>query len=611
MWAPLRSPTFRALWIASLVSNFGTWMHGVGAAWLMTELSKDTRLNALVSAAESLPMFLLALPAGALADIFDRRKLLAVMQTGSCLVTGLLAALTFGQQTGAGLLLLFTALLAVCSALTSPAWQSITPEIVKRSEYSAAISLGGISWNIARVLGPTLGGTLIGVLAPRIGNLAAPAAVFALNSVSFLAVVAVVVAWRRTPRLADLPPEHVLGAIRTGLSYARYTPSMRAILVRVFGFILFSSAMWALLPLHARQDLGLDATGYGTLLGSFGSGAIAVGLSIERLRARFSPDALVTISSLGAALGLLLLPTVHNPWLARLAMVENGFTWPLAMLSFQVAIVKSVPDWVRSRAASMFLLTFTGGMTIGATMWGLVARAFSIPVAMSFAAVGLVASVVVLRHFRVEETTRAANDPSNHWPEPIFEIAVEPSRGPVMVTTEFQVAPENARAFVEAMKPVRMLRLREGALRWDLYQDAAEPRRWVETMLLDSWNSHLRQHAARLNRKCGSRSFGLEISRRRARPARRSPRGIARPVVGGRGGRFERQRRRGGHRADGPLRPLGLGHLRVCAQRQLCWREARIYTPFDRNGKRKWSPTVSLCGFIPSPVGRNGLNYCL
>lgn len=470
-------------------------MHGVGAQWLMTELSKDTRINALVSAADSLPMFLLALPAGALADILDRRKLLAIMQTGAFLITGMLAVLTFAHQTGAGVLLMFTALLAVCSALTSPAWQSITPEIVKRSHYSAAIGLGGISWNTARVLGPTLGGALIGLLAPRIGNLAAPAAVFALNAFSFLAVVAVILAWKRPPRVSDLPPEHVIGAIRAGLSYARYTPSIRAILVRVFGFIVFSSALWALLPLHARQDLGLDATGYGSLLGFFGAGAITVGASVERLRARFSPDTLVTISSVGAAIGLLLLATIHNPWLARLAMVENGFTWPLAMLSFQVAVVKSAPEWVRSRAASLFLLTFTGGMTLGAATWGLVARAFSIPTAMSFAAVGLAASVVLLRNFRVEETARATQEPSNHWPEPVFEIAVEPSRGPVLVTTEFFVAPENARAFVEAMKPIRMLRLREGALRWNLYQDAASPQRWVEVMLLDSWNDHLRQHA--------------------------------------------------------------------------------------------------------------------
>ncbi|RYX81357.1 MFS transporter [bacterium] len=495
LWAPLRSRTFRALWIASLISNFGTWMHGVGAAWLMTELSSDTRLNALVSACESLPMFLLALPAGALADIFDRRKMLAIMQTCAFLTTGLLAALTFGNQTGAGVLLMFTALLAVCSALASPAWQSITPEIVKRSHYSAAVGLGGISWNLARVLGPTLGGVIIGKLAPIIGNLSAPAAVFALNAVSFLAVVAVVLSWKRSPRLATLPPEHVLGAMRAGLSYVRYTPTMRAVLVRVLGFILFSSAFWALLSIHARKDLGLSATEYGTMLGFFGAGAITVGASIERLRARFSPDALVTISSLGTALGLVLLATVHDLWLTRLVMLVNGFAWPLAMLSFQVAVVKSVPDWVRSRAASLFLLTFSGGSALGSIIWGMVARQTSIPTAMYCGAAGLVTSVLVLRKFRVEETTRATQEPSNHWPEPIFEIAVEPSRGPVLVTTEFFIAPENARAFVEAMKPIRMLRLREGALRWNLYQDAATPRRWVETMLLDSWNDHLRQHA--------------------------------------------------------------------------------------------------------------------
>lgn len=496
MWAPLRSPVFRALWIASLVSNMGTWMHGVGAAWLMTELSKDPRLNALVGASESLPMFLLALPAGALADIFDRRKLLAWMQFAAFIITGLLAISTFAHQTGVGVLLLFTALLAVCSALTSPAWQSITPEIVKRTHYSAAIGLGGISWNIARVVGPTLGGTIIGVLAPRIGNLAAPAAVFALNAVSFLAVVAVVVAWKRKPQNSDLPPEMVLGAIRTGLNYARHTPNMRAILVRVFGFIFFSSALWALLPLHARLDLHLDATGYGTMLGFFGAGAIAVGASVEHLRTRFSPDMLVTISSMGAALGLVLLAFIENPWLARLAMLENGFAWPLAMLSFQVAVIKSAPEWVRSRAASLFLLTFTGGMTLGATTWGLVAaRAKSIPLTMNIAACGLFASVIVLQRFRVEETARALSEPSNHWPEPTFELPVEPSRGPVLVTTEFRVDPDNARGFVEAMNAIRTLRLREGALRWNLFQDAAFPDRWVETMLLASWNDHLRQHA--------------------------------------------------------------------------------------------------------------------
>lgn len=469
-------------------------MHGVGAAWLMTELSKDTRVNALVSASESLPMFLLALPAGALADIFDRRKLMAIMQTCACLVTGLLALSTFTNHTDAVMLLAFTALLAVCSALTSPAWQSITPEIVKRSHYSAAVGLGGISWNIARVLGPTIGGTLIGLLAPHIGNKAAPAAVFALNSLSFLAVVAVVVSWKRPPRSDDLPPEHVVGAIRTGLSYARHTPEMRSVLVRVFGFILFSSALWALLSLHARQDLGLDATGYGTLLGFFGAGAIAVGASIERLRARFSPDALVTLSSLGAALGLVLLATIRDPWLTRLAMVENGFTWPLAMMSFQVVVVKSAPDWVRSRAASLFLLTFTGGQALGAAFWGFVARSLDIPAAFGFASLGLVATVALRWRFRVKESTRSSQQLSNHWPEPVFDVPAEQSSGLVLVTTEFRIAPENARAFAEAMQGVRTLRLREGALRWNLFQDAAQPERWIETMMMASWNDHLRQH---------------------------------------------------------------------------------------------------------------------
>ncbi len=494
MWAPLRLPVFRALWIASLVSNMGTWMHGVGAAWLMTELSKDARLNALVSACESLPMFLLSLPAGALADIFDRRKLLAAMQLWACAVTGTLAVFTFAGLTGAGVLLSFTALLAVGSALSQPAWQSITPEIVKRSHYSAAVGLGGISWNIARVIGPALGGALIGILTTRVGKMAAPAGLFAINSLSFLAVVWVVTRWKRALRTSDLPPEHVVGAMRTGLNYVRHTPAIRAVLVRVVGYIFFGSALWALLPLHARIDLKLDATGYGTLLGFFGLGAIAVGASIEHLRARFSPDALVSISSVGAALGFVLLATLKNPWLSRLAMVENGFAWPLAMLSFQVAVVKSAPDWIRSRAASLFLLVFTGSQTLGAATWGFVAQKTSIPITFGITAFGLVASLVVLRRFRVEETALSRQEPSNHWPQPVWDLPVAPSRGPVLVTTEFCVAPDKARSFVEAMQAVRTLRLREGVLRWNLFQDAARPERWIETMLLGSWNDHLRQH---------------------------------------------------------------------------------------------------------------------
>ena len=493
-WAPLRSPLFRALWLASLASNIGTWMHDIGAAWLMTSLTKDAGLNALVAGAGALPMFLLALPAGALADILDKRKLLVASQCWAFCVTATLAALTYFDRASPAVLLLFTALLALGSALSMPAWQTIIPEMVKKREMAAAIGLGGISWNIARIFGPMIGGFLIGMLAPRLGDVKAPAALFALNSISFLGVATVIYRWKREAPVADLPPEHVLGAVKTGLRYARHSPDLSAILVRNFAFALFGSALWALLPLHARQNLELDATGYGTLIGFVGAGAISVGFGLESLRARFAPGVLVALASLGLAINFIGLAWAREVWIVRAAMVVGGAGWAMGMLTFQVAVLQNAPDWVRSRAAALALLAFTGAMVAGSALWGTLSRQTSIPFAFCMAAGGVIASALVLRRLEISGAALKVA-PSSHWPDPIVEFEPAPERGPVLVTTEFHIDPAQAREFVAAMQPMRQMRLREGALRWNLFQDAAQPSRWVETMLVESWNDHLRQHA--------------------------------------------------------------------------------------------------------------------
>lgn len=493
-WAPLRSPTFRALWIASLASNVGSFMHENGASWLMTSLSKDPGLNAMVTAAGSLPMFLLALPAGALADIIDRRKLMIATQSWAVLVTGGLAALTFANAVTPTVLLIFTMLLSIGSALTAPAWQAIIPEIVKKKHLPTAVGLGGISFNTARVVGPTLGGLIVGFLAPKIGNIAAPGSVFALNALSFSGVVLVMLLWKRTPRETDLPPEHIVTAVRAGLRYTRHSPELRAILIRVGGFILSGSALWAMLSLHARYDLGLDATGTGILSGCFGVGAVTVGFSFGQLRTWFTSDQLVKISSAGVALNFVGLAFLHDPWLVRLIMLEAGLTWPLAMLTFNVAVIRNAPDWLRSRAASMFLLVFMGGMTLGSLGWGAIAKVIGIPDSFLLAACGAIGSALFLGRLRISEGNQNFNA-SQHWDEPTVAFEHTPEEGPVLVTTEFNIPPESAREFVEVMQPVRLMRLRDGALRWNLFQDAADPNRWLETMLVESWNEHLRQHA--------------------------------------------------------------------------------------------------------------------
>ena len=502
-WAPLRSPLFRAVWLASLASNVGSWMHEVGASWLMTSLTKDEQMNALVAAAASFPMFLLSLPAGALADIVDRRKLIIATQTWVTVVAATLAALTLGNVTTPWVLLFFTLLMALGAAMTGPAWQALLPEMVKRHQLPAAMSLGGVAWNLSRIIGPLLGGVIISVAANVLPNRAtAPGLVFALNAVSFLAVVTVFARWRRAPRETHMPPEHIIGAIHAGWRYTRHSPELRAILVRIGGYMVCLSAQFSLLPLYAREWLHLDAGGYASLLAFFGASAVTANICFPRLRERFSPGKLMFYSALANAFSLLVLALVPGRvdepaavWIVRGAMIFGGLGWPTVMQTCNVTLVRSVPDWVRSRAAGMFTLVFMGSSTLGSILWGAVARWHGIPAAFIGAAAGLIVGVLVLRRFVIVDPGKANFSPSLHWPDPVIAVEPAPEEGPVLVTVEYDIAPEETEAFVAAMAPVRRLRLRDGALRWNLFQDIAEPTRWVETMLVESWNEHLRQHA--------------------------------------------------------------------------------------------------------------------
>ena len=513
-WAPLRSPLFRALWLAGLASNIGTWMHDVGASWLMTSLTKNEQMNALVSAASALPMFLLALPAGALADIVDRRKLVVFTQAWAALIAGTLGALTLFGQTGPWVLLVFTLLLSLGGAMSGPASTALLPEMVKKRHIANAMSLGGAAWNLSRILGPRFGGVIIGVAANHLPNRAsAPGVVFAINAFSFIGVAIVFARWKRTPRPVDLPPEHIVPAIRTGWRYMLHSSAVRAILIRSCGIMICVSAQFSLLPLYARAVLKLDATGFATLLGSFGAAGIVSNLVFPRLRETYTPGRLLFMAAMLNAFSLAVLAfaprlvtadsSASAVWLARGAMLFGGISWPIAVQTCNVNIVRSVPDWVRSRAAGMWTLVFMGSATLGSILWGWGARqagvagepGSGIPTAFLLAAAGLLIGSLVLRRFVIIDPGNADLSPSQHWPHPAVAAEVEPESGPVLVTVEFEIAPEDGDAFDRAMQRVRELRLRDGAIRWNLFQDAAVPERWLETMLVASWNEHLRQHA--------------------------------------------------------------------------------------------------------------------
>lgn len=484
---PLASPVFRALWIATVVSNIGTWMHDVGAGWLMTSLSADPLMVALVQAATTLPMFALALPAGALADIVDRRKLLIGAQLFGLVATAILALTTFGGITTAWVLLALTAAIAVGAALSAPTFQAIVPELVPGKALQQAVALNSLGVNIARAIGPALGGVIIAA--------AGTGAVFALNAVSVLGVIAVLVRWRRDVPQRHLPAEHFLGAMRAGVRYALQAPGLQTVLIRSIGFFLFASGLWALLPVIARRDLGLGPAGYGGLLTFMGLGAIAGALLMPRIRGRLGANRTTVAASLLLAAAMAGLSLAGSFLAAAAALTAGGFAWIAMMASLNGGAQASSPAWVKARALALYLLVFQGSMTAGSTLWGATASRIGVPATLLLTAALLVLTTLVLAWRRpLDSMAKLDLAPSLHWPAPLVEGAVEHDRGPVLVTIEYRIDPSRVAEFFAAMQGMRRIRQRDGAIHWGLYEDAAEPGLVLETFTVESWLEHLRQH---------------------------------------------------------------------------------------------------------------------
>jgi MFS family permease len=485
-WSPLRHRVFRSLWIAAVASHIGTWMHDVGAGWMMTELSPSPFMVALVQAAGTLPVFLLALPAGALADIVDRRRLLLWTTFALIAVATTLAMLTWLGAVDARLLLLFTFLLGVGAALTAPAWQSITPDVVPRDELAAASALSSAGVNVSRAIGPALGGLIV--------SAAGPAAVFALNAVSFLGIVAVLLRWTPVERQRTLPPEAVLGAMLAGARYVRHAPPVRAALVRNAAFVLGASAVWSLLPVVVRGELGLGPTAYGILLACIGVGAVCGAAFLPRLRAALGVDGLVVGATLlfaGVAATLAVAPPFS---VLAVAMALGGVAWVACITSFTVAVQVSVPAWVRARALAFHLVVFFGAMTLGAAVWGRLASAETPATALTAAAALMALGTLLTPFFRLVGDAAANLAPALHWPAPIGPPAEEDDLGPVVVLIEYRVPADAADAFVDAMLPMRRIRLRDGATSWTLVRDLADRELFIESFTVGSWLEHLRQH---------------------------------------------------------------------------------------------------------------------
>jgi MFS family permease len=485
-WSPLRNQVFRMLWLASIASNIGSWMHEVGAGWLMTSLAPSPLMVAMVQAATTAPVFLLALPAGALADIIDRRRYLIVSQFWMMSVAAILGILTLLGVTTAPLLLIFTFALGIGTAMMMPAWGAITPELVRRQELQAAIGLNSMGMNVSRAVGPALAGILVAGVGSWL--------VFILNAVSFLGVIVVLWKWPRARRVSELPAERVMGAIRAGLRYTRHSPELRAVFMRAGVFFVFASASWALLPLIVRQELQRGPSTYGAFIACVGVGALSGAILLPRIHARLSRDTLVAVATALYALAMLALAHSGNVYAAAVAMLVTGFAWLTVVSSLMTAAQTALPSWVRARGLALFWVVFMGGMAAGSAVWGQVAAWLDIPTALTLAAAGAFIGIVVTLRFRIGLHDTVDLSPSLYFPSPTTAEGFVRDRGPVMVTVEYLIDPSQLHEFKKLMYTLRRVRRRDGAFMWEMFSDIEQPNRIVECFMVESWLEHLRQH---------------------------------------------------------------------------------------------------------------------
>jgi predicted MFS family arabinose efflux permease len=486
-WTAFRHTAFAVIWMATVVANVGTWMYNAASGWLMTSLAADPFTVSMVQVASSLPMFLFALPAGALADTIDKRRFLIGSEIVLTVFAATSAVLVWLDLMNPSILLLFTFLLGAGAAFTAPAWQSVVPQLVPKQDLTAAVTSNGVGVNISRAIGPALGGVVIGGW-----GIAAP---FWVNALSNFAVIGALLWWHPPASQGNrLPPERLTGALVVGFRHARYNRNLRATLVRAVAFFFFASAYWALLPLVSRNQIAGGPELYGLLLGAIGVGAVLGAFTLPTLKGALGPDRLVAVGTLGTVLTLILLGIARHPAVGFAACLVAGFSWIAVLASLNVSVQVSLPDWVRGRGLAMFVTVFFGAMTAGSALWGKLASTLGLPAAHFIAAAGALLGIALTWRWKLQSGAGVDLAPSMHWPAPILAIDADADRGPVLVTVEYRIDPEKRAAFLVAVRDLGRQRRRDGAYAWDLFEDAAERGRFLETFMLASWIEHLRQH---------------------------------------------------------------------------------------------------------------------
>ena len=474
------------LWATWLTANVCMWMNDVAAAWLMTSLTSAPIMIALVQSAATLPVFLLGVPSGALADIVDRRHYFIATQFWVAAVAIVLCLTALTGVLSAALLLALTFANGIGLAMRLPVFAALIPGLVSREELPNALALNGIAMNASRIIGPLVAGALI--------SAAGSAYVFVLNAILSIAAGIVLLRWRREQKVSTLPAERFFGAIRTGVQYVRQSPVMHAILLRMAMFFLGSQALLALLPLVAKGLPGGGAGTFTVLLASMGSGAIVAALFLPRLREFMTRDELVRNGTLLHAAATLAVAFAPNVYVAAPAMLAAGMAWISVANSMTVAAQMALPDWVRARGMSIVQMAIMGGAGFGAALWGQVATLTDLPTSLAIAAIAAATGTVALRRFKVGGRAEEDLTPVGLWKEPEVAIPLEPDQGPVLITVEYQIDPARAAEFAEVMRESRRSRLRNGAIAWWLFKDTADPGRYIEYFVDESWTEYLRRH---------------------------------------------------------------------------------------------------------------------
>jgi predicted MFS family arabinose efflux permease len=478
-WGVFANLAFTVILVASSASNVGFAMFDMSTNWLMTSLNPDPMMVSAVQVATTLPMFLLTLPAGALTDIIDARRLLIGAQIAVTAISVVFAAVVTTHLATPAVLLATTFCLGATGALAAPAWLVITPMLVPKHDLDSAIAINNSSYNVSRAVGPAIGGLAIAAV-----GIALPFWCFCIGN---MAVVAALL-WWRAPRRAkeSLPAERLFSAVRTGLRYARNNRDMDSTLIRAIAFFPFASAYWALLPLVAREQMHNGPEVYGVLFGMIGVGSILGSFSLNGLKARLGPDRLAALGTLGTILALALFGAARHPAIAIAASLIAGASWITMMTTLFVSAQVALPEWVRGRGLAIFLTVFFGAMTLGSAVWGKVASLEGLSTALYVAAAGAALGMILTLRWRLQGAAALDLTPSMHWRTPVFVHRVEDDQGPILLTVEYRIDPKDRGPFLEVIREIGLERKRDGAYAWGVFEDTQVSGRVVETFLIQS-----------------------------------------------------------------------------------------------------------------------------